>query len=56
MSRTKRAFKVKQKTFSLVSQVLSFRNIKQTNKNVADTPLKDCIFSYQLIKNIPAKC
>ena len=33
----KRAFEVKQKTFSVVSQVLSFRHTKQTSKNVADT-------------------
>ena len=33
----KRAFKVKSKIFFLVSQVLSFRLIKQTIKNVADT-------------------
>ena len=39
----KRAFEVKEKTFSLVSQVLSFRHIKQTSKNVADTT-----FNYEL--------
>ena len=33
----KRAFEVKLKTFSLASQVLSFRLTKQTSKNVADT-------------------
>ena len=32
----KRAFEVKQKTFFLVSQVLSFRLKKQTRKNVDD--------------------
>ena len=37
---TKKAFKIKQKTFFLVSQVLSFTHTKQTNKNVADTILK----------------
>ena len=36
----KRAFEVKQKTFFLVSQVLSFRRKKQTTKNVADTTFK----------------
>ena len=36
-SRTKRAFEVKQKTFFLVWQVLSFRLKKQTSTNVADT-------------------
>ena len=37
ISRTKRAFAVKWKTFFLVSQVLSFKHAKQTAKNVADT-------------------
>ena len=36
----KRAFKVKEKTFFLVSQVLSFRHKKQTSKNVAETTFK----------------
>ena len=36
----KRAFRVKLKTFYLVSQVLSFRHTKQTSKNVADTTFK----------------
>ena len=40
ISRTKRVFEVKQKTFFLVSQVLSFRHTKQTSKNVADTTFK----------------
>ena len=40
ISRTKRAFEVKQKTFVLTSQVLSFRHKKQTSKNVADTTFK----------------
>ena len=40
ISRTKRAFEVKQKTFFLVSQVLSFTHTKQTSKNVADTTFK----------------
>ena len=35
-----KAFEVKQETFFLVSQVLSFRLIKQTSKNVADTTFK----------------
>ena len=39
-SGTKRAFQMKQKTVFLVSQVLSFRLKKQTNKNVADTIFK----------------
>ena len=33
----KRAFQAKQKTYFLVSQVLSFRHTKQINKNVAVT-------------------
>ena len=33
----KRAFKVKQKTFFLVSQLLSFRHTKETSKNVAES-------------------
>ena len=37
ISRTKRAFEVKSKTFFFVSKVLSFRHAKQTSKNVADT-------------------
>ena len=40
ISRTKRAFKVKLKTFLLVSQVPSFRHTKQTSKNVAGTTFK----------------
>ena len=35
-----RVFEVKQKTFCVVSQVLSFRLKKQTRKNVADTNFK----------------
>ena len=35
-----KAFEVKQETFFLVSHVLSFRLIKQTSKNVADTTFK----------------
>ena len=42
-SRTKRAFEVKQKTFFLVSQVLSFRVEKQTSKNAADTTFKPVV-------------
>ena len=34
ISTTKRAFKVKYKTVSLVSQVLFFRHTNQTSKNV----------------------
>ena len=37
ISRTKRAFEMKQKTFFFVSRVLSFRHTKQTNKNIVDT-------------------
>ena len=37
----KGAFEVKQKTFFLASQVLSFRHKKQASKNVADTTFKD---------------
>ena len=40
MSRTKRAFEVKKKTFFLVSLVISFRHTNQTSKNVADTTFK----------------
>ena len=40
ISRTKRAFELKWKTFFLVSQDLSFTHIKQTSKNVADTIFK----------------
>ena len=40
ISRTKRAFQVKLKTFFLVSRVLSFRHTKQISKNVADTTFK----------------
>ena len=35
---------MKQKTFFLVSQVLSFRHQKQASKNVADTTFKDIKF------------
>ena len=37
------AFKVKQKTFFLVLQVLSIRQTKQTSKNVADTTFKEAL-------------
>ena len=40
ISRTKRAFEVKQKTFFLVLQVISFRHTKQISKNVADPIFK----------------
>ena len=36
ISRTKRAFQMKKKTFFLVSQVLSFKRTKQAAKNVRD--------------------
>ena len=39
-SRMKTAFEAKQKTFFLVSNVLSFRHTKQTSKNAADTTFK----------------
>ena len=39
----KRAFEVKEKTYFLVSQVLSFRLKKQTRKNVLDTNFKGCV-------------
>ena len=39
----KGALEVKDKTFSLVSQVLSFRNTKQTSKNVADRSFKKSV-------------
>ena len=45
ISRTERAFEMKQKTFFLVSQVLRFT--KQTRKNVADTTFK-CKFDHPL--------
>ena len=41
ISRIKRAFEVKYKTFFLVPKVLSSRNTKQTSKNVADTIFKN---------------
>ena len=47
-SGTKRAFQMKQKTFFLVSQVLSFRLKKQTNKNVADTIFKHWQYIYNI--------
>ena len=37
----KRAFEVKEKTYFLVSQVLSVRHTNQISKNVADTTFKD---------------
>ena len=54
----KRAFKVKQKTLFLVSQVLYFRHTKQTSKNVANTTFKAIIrplFSFLKNKNINQK-
>ena len=38
---------MKQKTFFLVSQVLSFRHTKQTSKNVVDTTFKVRILDIQ---------
>ena len=44
----KRAFEVKQKTFFIASQVLSFRLTKQTSKNLVDTIFTDqCSPSYR---------
>ena len=40
ISRTKQAFKVKQKIFFLLSQVLSFRLTKQTSTNIMDKTFK----------------
>ena len=40
ISRKKKAFEVKWKTFFLVSKVLSFRHFFQTSKSVADTTFK----------------
>ena len=43
----KKTFEVKQKTFFLVSQVLSFRHTIQSSKNVTDTTLnKDSNFEF----------
>ena len=39
----KRAFEVKQKTLSLISQVISFRYTKQISKNVAEATFKAMI-------------
>ena len=41
ISRTKRAFKVKLKTFFLVSHMLTFKLTNQTSKNEADTNFKN---------------
>ena len=38
--KNEKSFRSKMKMFFLVSQVLFFRNTKQTNKNVADTTFK----------------
>ena len=48
ISRAKRAFEVKWKTFFLVSQVLSFKLTKQTSKYVTDTTFK-CHKTKQLV-------
>ena len=46
----KRAFEMKQKTFFLVSQVLSFSLTKQTSKTVVDTTFMDEeIFDMQIL-------
>ena len=45
MSRMKRIFEKKQKTFFLVSKVLSFRYAKQTSKNVEGITFKTFLFS-----------
>ena len=40
LSGMERGFEVKQRTFFLVSELLSFRYTKQTSKNVAATTFK----------------
>ena len=40
ISRTKRAFELKQKTFFLISKALSFSRTKETSKNLTDTTFK----------------
>ena len=45
----KKAFEVKQKTFFLVTRVLSFRYTRQTSKIVADTTFKYSYFSKNYI-------
>ena len=47
----KRAFKVKLKTFFLVSQVPAFRHTNKTSKNVADTTSKDTLKVFDNFKN-----
>ena len=49
----KRAFEMKQKTFFLVSQVLSFSLTKQTSKTVVDTTFMDEEIFYMQILNTP---
>ena len=49
----KRAFEMKQKTFFLVSQVLSFSLTKQTSKTVVDTTFMDEEIFYMQILNMP---
>ena len=49
----KRAFEMKQKTFFLVSQVLSFSLTKQTSKTVVDTTCMDEEIFYMQILNTP---
>ena len=41
---TKRAFEVKEKTFFLVSEALTFSHTKHTTKNVADTTFKFALY------------
>ena len=49
----KRAFEMKQKTFVLVSQVLSFSLTKQNSKTVVDTTFMDEEIFYMQILNTP---
>ena len=53
ISKTKRAFEIKQKTFCLVSKGVSFGLTKQIGKNVAGTSFKSawCAISYNLANN-----
>ena len=52
MSRMKRIFEKKQKTFFLVSKVLSFRYTKQTSKNVEGITFKTFLFSWNEIVTV----
>ena len=53
-SGAKRAFAVKRKTFSLISQVLSFRLKEQASKNLVDTTINS-EHPHYLFKLIPIK-